>query len=70
MGYGRNVIVAGSAQVVLSIGGDMGTLTEIAFAIKLGIPVISLESWDIPELNVIKADSPEDVVKLISQFNG
>ncbi len=45
LGEARNAIVAGSAQVVIAIGGQYGTLSEIAFALKRELPVIGLDTW-------------------------
>jgi uncharacterized protein (TIGR00725 family) len=47
MGEARNVAVAKSAQAVIAIGGGYGTLSEIAHALKSGIPVIGLNTWSL-----------------------
>jgi predicted Rossmann-fold nucleotide-binding protein len=36
-----------SAQAVIAIGGRYGTLSEIAYALKSGIPVIGLNTWSL-----------------------
>lgn len=51
MNHGRNVIVAASADAVIAIDGGVGTLSEIAFAARLGIKIIGIKTW--------KASSPE-----------
>ncbi len=48
LGHARNIIIAATADVLVAVGGEYGTLSEIAFALKMGKPVISLMSWDIP----------------------
>ena len=45
MGYARNVAVVKSAQAVIAIGGNYGTLSEISHALQSGIPVIGLTTW-------------------------
>ena len=45
MGIGRNVIIVNTAQVLIAIAGQYGTLSEIAFALQSGKPVIGLKSW-------------------------
>jgi predicted Rossmann-fold nucleotide-binding protein len=35
-----------SGQAVIAIAGSYGTLSEIAYAIIHGIPVIGLDTWD------------------------
>jgi uncharacterized protein (TIGR00725 family) len=47
MGEARNVAVAKSAQAVIAVGGRYGTLSEIAYALKNGIPVIGLNTWSL-----------------------
>ncbi len=51
MGEARNVIIIRSAQAVIAIGGEFGTLSEIAFALKLGVPVIGLNTWKLAREN-------------------
>ena len=45
MGEARNVIVVRAASAVIAIGGSYGTLSEIALALRAGIPVIGLGTW-------------------------
>ncbi len=47
VGYARNMAVVKSAQAVIAIGGNYGTLSEIAYALKRGIPVIGLNTWSL-----------------------
>jgi uncharacterized protein (TIGR00725 family) len=60
LGLARNVLVVKSGDVVVALPGEAGTLSEIAYCLQLGIPIISLNSWDIP--GVIKADSVETAI--------
>lgn len=68
-GIGRNVIIARTADVIIAIGGEYGTLSEIAFALQLGKPVIGIDTWDIKGL--IKAidadDALEKAIRLLKQ---
>ncbi|HDN59118.1 MAG TPA: TIGR00725 family protein [Candidatus Marinimicrobia bacterium] len=61
MGAGRNIIIARTCDCAIAIDGSYGTLSEIAHALSLGKPVISLLSWDIE--GVIKAKDPEEAVR-------
>ena len=47
LGEARNVLVVKSAQAVIAIGGKYGTLSEIAHALRSGIPVIGLNTWSL-----------------------
>jgi uncharacterized protein (TIGR00725 family) len=69
MGSARNIIVAKSSQAVIAVGGSYGTLSEIGFALKNGIPVIGLNSWSISRHNqtdssIIIMEDPEEAVDL------
>ncbi|HVN63853.1 MAG TPA: TIGR00725 family protein [Candidatus Binataceae bacterium] len=48
MGEARNAIIVASADAIVALSGEGGTLAEIGFAIKMGKPVVALDSW--PEI--------------------
>lgn len=61
MGHARNVIIAQTAQVLIAIEGEYGTLSEIAVSLKLGKRVFALGGWqDIPGVTAVA--SPQDAV--------
>jgi uncharacterized protein (TIGR00725 family) len=45
LGEARNALVVGSAAAVIAVDGEYGTLSEIALALRAGIPVIGLGTW-------------------------
>jgi len=47
IGYARNITVVKSAQAVIAIDGNYGTLSEISHALQSGIPVIGLNTWSL-----------------------
>lgn len=47
LGEARNAIIARTADAVIAVGGEYGTLSEIALALKMNKPVIGLQSWAI-----------------------
>lgn len=57
IGNARNLAVVASADSVIAIGGEWGTLSEIAFARRLERSVITLESWSLSGRGAM-ADSP------------
>ena len=68
LGEARNVIVIKSAQAVIAIGGKYGTLSEIAHALRAGIPVIGLNTWSLsknaqPDNSIITAQNAGEAVK-------
>ncbi len=67
IGYARNVAVVKSAQAVIAIGGNYGTLSEISHALQGGIPVIGLNTWSLSRNNqtdnsIISAQKPGEAV--------
>ncbi len=47
MGQARNAIIVRTADSVIAVGGEYGTLTEMAMALKMGKRVVALNSWRI-----------------------
>lgn len=46
MGHARNAIIVHTADGILVVGGEAGTLSEIALALKLGKPVAIVKGWE------------------------
>lgn len=68
MGEARNVLVVQSAQAVIAIHGEYGTLSEIAHALKLGIPVVGLSTWQLAKDGqerqaIVRAETPQEAVE-------
>jgi uncharacterized protein (TIGR00725 family) len=57
----RNLIIVRTAEVLIAVGGGPGTLSEIAFALKLHKPVISLDSWNVAD-EIIRVQTPQEAV--------
>jgi uncharacterized protein (TIGR00725 family) len=45
VGFARNLSVVASGDVVIAVGGEWGTLSEIGLAGTLGRPVVLLSGW-------------------------
>ncbi len=45
IGYARNLAVVASGEVVIAVGGEWGTLSEIGHARTFGKTVVALRSW-------------------------
>ncbi len=65
MGEGRNILVVRAGRVVVAIGGGFGTLSELAFARKLGIPVVGLNTWRLPDDGIIHEPTAEVAVQRV-----
>jgi uncharacterized protein (TIGR00725 family) len=63
LGEARNALVVRAADALVAIGGGWGTLSEIALALKAGLPVVGIGTWE-PVLDgqvasgVVTADDP------------
>ena len=47
LGEGRNALVVRAAHAVVAIGGGWGTLSEIALALRRGVPVLGIGTWEL-----------------------
>jgi hypothetical protein len=45
MGQARNLVIVRTADAVIAIGGGFGTLSEMAFALRLGKPLVGIDTW-------------------------
>ena len=62
LGEMRNALVVRCADAVVAIGGAYGTLSEIALALKTGVPVVGLGTWEIDGIR--RAQTPAEAVGL------
>jgi uncharacterized protein (TIGR00725 family) len=66
MGEARNVLVARTADAVIAVGGEWGTLSEVAFARKVDVPVILLRPGLTAHLNLpVAADAGDAVARAL-----
>ncbi len=66
LGYTRNTIVVGCADIIIALPGEYGTLSEIAFALNMKKPVIGIGSWDIKGMQ--QAATPEEAIELVKEL--
>jgi hypothetical protein len=69
MGETRNGLIVRAADAVIAIGGEWGTLSEIALAKRIGKRVVGLGTWELSRAGlaadgILKAKSPEEAVSL------
>jgi uncharacterized protein (TIGR00725 family) len=64
-GHARNLAVAASGDAVIAVGGSWGTMSEIAFARRLGRPTVLLAGGVTVEgEGFLRAATPEEAVEL------
>jgi uncharacterized protein (TIGR00725 family) len=69
LGEARNAIVVRTADAVIAVAGEFGTLSEIALALKAGKPVVGLGTWELAKEGravdaILRASSGEEAVDL------
>jgi uncharacterized protein (TIGR00725 family) len=70
MGEARNALVVRAADALIAIGGEYGTLSEIALALRTGRPVIGLDTWELRPprrtsgARIARARTPSEAVRL------
>jgi uncharacterized protein (TIGR00725 family) len=69
LGEGRNALVVRAADAVVAIGGGWGTLSEIALALKTGVPVVGVGTWEVardgqPVPGIVAAADVREAVEL------
>ncbi|MGQ9585637.1 MAG: TIGR00725 family protein [Anaerolineae bacterium] len=69
MGEARNQILVRTSRALIAVGGEYGTLSEIAFALKFGRPVVGLRTWQLarggmPVQAIAEAETPQEAVRL------
>ena len=53
LGELRNGLVVRAADVVIAVGGGYGTLSEVALALKTGVPVLGIGGWEIEGVEAV-----------------
>jgi uncharacterized protein (TIGR00725 family) len=46
LGDGRNYVNVRTSDAVVALQGEAGTLSEIGFALKIGVPLVYLAAWE------------------------
>jgi len=75
LGEARNAVVVRAADVVIAIGGEFGTLSEIALALKTGKPVVGLDTWELSRRGravdaITRASGPSEAVDRALELAG
>jgi uncharacterized protein (TIGR00725 family) len=75
MGEGRNSIVVRTADAVIAVHGEFGTLSEIALALKMGKPVVGLGTWELaksgePVDAIVRVTDPREAVATALRLAG
>ena len=70
MGHARNIIIAHTAQALIAVEGEYGTLSEAAIALKLGKKVFALRpQFELDGITVV-ASPQEAVARVLETISG
>ncbi len=70
----RNALVVLAASAVIAVGGEYGTLSEIALALRSGIPVVGVGTWSLTrpdgesDSGIVPIDDPVAAVAVAMQL--
>jgi uncharacterized protein (TIGR00725 family) len=68
MGEARNALVVRAADALVAVAGEFGTLSEIAFALRVGKPVVGMWTWELARAGqavdaVVRMDDPDQAAE-------
>lgn len=68
LGEARNALIARASDVLIAVGGEYGTLSEIALALKIGKPVVGIGTWELAKQGrsvdaIVEAQTAEEAVE-------
>jgi uncharacterized protein (TIGR00725 family) len=69
MGETRNALVVRAADAIVAVSGEYGTLSEIALALAIGVPVVGIGTWQLmrkgePDGAVVRVETAEEAVSV------
>ncbi len=62
-GQARNVLVVRAADAIVALPGKYGTLSEMAFALVSGKPIVSVQAWKLGE-EILQVEDPIEAAKI------
>ena len=73
LGEARNALVVRASDALVAVGGEYGTLSEIALALQADTPVVGLRTWEMMRPGVladgvVRADEPAEAVSIAIQL--
>jgi uncharacterized protein (TIGR00725 family) len=70
LGELRNGLIVRTVDAVIAVAGGFGTLSEVALALKTGVPVVGLDSWELATRGrpldpdpIVRAATPEEAAR-------
>jgi uncharacterized protein (TIGR00725 family) len=70
LGELRNGLLVRSSDVVVSVGGSWGTLSEVALAVRTGVPVVAVNGWRVPGQGPTEVASADEALVVLDRLLG
>jgi len=67
LGEARNALVVRAVDALVAVGGEYGTLSEIALALKADKPVVGVGTWDIDGVRAVA--QPAEAARLALELS-
>lgn len=68
LGEMRNALLVRAADAVLAINTSWGTMSEVALAVRTGVPVVMLGGWSMPAPGVVVTDSLDEALERVIAY--
>jgi len=65
LGEVRNALIVRAVDAVIAVGRGYGTLSEVALALRNGIPVVGVRTWDID--GVADVETGDEAVRFVAE---
>lgn len=65
LGELRNGLLVRSSDAVIAVGCSWGTLSEIALAVRTGVPIVAIDCWDLPDGGPVRATRAAEAVTAV-----
>ncbi len=63
IGHARNLLVVNTADAIVALPGKYGTLTEMAYALIAGKPIVSVSAWKLGD-EIQQVEDPIEAAKI------
>ena len=63
LGQARNILVVNTADAIVALPGKYGTLTEMAFALNAGKPIVSVSAWNLGD-EIRQVEDPIEAARI------
>ncbi len=63
LGHARNILVVNTADAIVALPGKYGTLSEMAFALNAGKPIVSVSAWKLGD-EIRQVEDPIEAAKI------